>query len=80
MSKKYLRQNSVAARYDKNPRSVPRMVEDGRIPPPAFYQGRFPLWDEDELDENDRQAAREARTRREAIGKPDDDAAVNTDI
>jgi hypothetical protein len=66
MSKRYLRKNSVAARYDVNPRSIPRMVEDGRLPPPDFYNGRFPLWSEDALDANDRKAAREARTRREA--------------
>jgi len=66
MSKRYLRKNSVAARYDVNPRTIPRMVADGRIPAPALYNGRFPLWDEDELDANDRKAARQARTRREA--------------
>jgi len=64
MPKTYLRTNGVAARYDVHPRSVPRMVKDKRIPKPALYNGRFPLWDEDELDENDRNAAREAPPRR----------------
>jgi hypothetical protein len=58
-SKRYLRANSVAARYDVNPRSVSRMVGDKRLPKPALYNGRFPLWDEDELDAHDK-AAREA--------------------
>jgi hypothetical protein len=57
-STKYLRLNSVASRYAVHPRSVPRMVKDKRIPPPAFYNGRFPLWDLDQLDENDRRAAK----------------------
>src|SRR5262245_31355602 len=30
--KRYLRKNRVAERYSVNPRSVPRMVEDGRLP------------------------------------------------
>jgi predicted DNA-binding transcriptional regulator AlpA len=65
MSKRYLRTNGVAARYSVHPRSVPRMVKDKRIPKPALYSGRFPLWAEDELDESDRNAAREAPARRE---------------
>jgi hypothetical protein len=70
MPKRYLRTNGVAARYKVHPRSVPRMADDGRIPKPAFYNGRFPMWDEDELDENDRKAAREAPARREAASAP----------
>jgi hypothetical protein len=66
MPKRYLRQNSVAARYDVNPRSIPRMVKDKRLPPPSLYNGRFPLWDEDALDAHDREAPREAPARREA--------------
>ena len=66
MPKTYLRTNGVAARYSVHPRSVPRMVKDKRIPKPALYSGRFPLWDEQELDENDRKAAREPPARREA--------------
>jgi hypothetical protein len=66
MPKKYVRKNGVAARYDVNPRSIPRMISDGRLPPPTIYNGRFPLWDEDVLDANDRKAAREASVRREA--------------
>jgi hypothetical protein len=63
---KYLRTNGVAGRYSVHARSIPRMVKDGRLPKPALYNGRFPLWDEDELDANDRRAAREAPARREA--------------
>ena len=67
MPKRYLRTNNVAVRYGVHPRSVPRMVKDKRIPKPKLYNGRFPLWDEDELDANDREAPREAPARREAV-------------
>jgi hypothetical protein len=66
-SKKYLRKKAVAKRYgDVNERSIPRMVADGRLPPPTIFNGRFPLWDEAELDAHDRRAASEAPARREA--------------
>ena len=54
-SKKYLRKEAVADRYSVNIRTVDRMAEDGRIPPP-IYRGKFPIWDEDGLDEADRRA------------------------
>lgn len=54
-SKRYLRKKAVAERYGVDDRTVDRMKEDGRIPPP-FYRGKFPLWDEDELDRRDRAA------------------------
>jgi predicted DNA-binding transcriptional regulator AlpA len=54
--KKFLRKNAVAERYSINPRTIPRMVADGRLPPPV-YRGKFPLWDEDALDASDRAAA-----------------------
>ena len=58
--KKYLRKAKVARRYDVNVRTVDRMAADGRIPPPIYLPGsRIPLWDEVELDENDRRATRE---------------------
>ena len=63
MAKTYLRKNAVAVRYSTTPRNVERMVEDGRLPPPDFYNGRFPLWGEDKLDENDRRAAMECAAR-----------------
>jgi hypothetical protein len=66
MSKTYLRKKGVAARYGVDPRTVPRMVKDKRIPPPDLYNGRFPLWDEATLDASDREAAREAPARRKA--------------
>jgi hypothetical protein len=56
MAKSYLRKQRVADRYATTPRNVERMVDDGRIPPPAFYNGRFPLWDEEALDANDHAA------------------------
>jgi hypothetical protein len=63
-AKRYLRKKAVAKRYgDMNERSIPRMVADGRLPPPDLYNGRFPLWAEDTLDAHDRArlARREAR-------------------
>jgi hypothetical protein len=62
--KKFLRKNAVAERYSINPRTVPRMVEDGRLPPPT-YRGKFPLWDEDALDASDRAATMARRPHKE---------------
>jgi hypothetical protein len=41
MAKSYLRKSGVAARYATTTRNVERMVDDRRIPPPDFYNGRF---------------------------------------
>ena len=56
-SKKYLRKTAVAERYSVDERTVDRMKNDGRLPPPDFYNGRFPMWGEDTLDASDRAAA-----------------------
>jgi hypothetical protein len=57
VSKKYLRRAGVAARYDVDERTVDRMRIDGRIPPPKYLPGsRIPIWEEGELDQNDRAA------------------------
>ena len=56
MSNKWLRRKSVAERYEVDERTVDRMKEDGRLPKP-MYRGRFPLWNEKELDARDRAAA-----------------------
>jgi hypothetical protein len=63
--KVYLRKRQVAQRYGNvHERTVPRMVADGRLPPPDLYNGRFPLWAEDTLDAHDKAslARREAET------------------
>jgi hypothetical protein len=58
MAKQYLRRAAVALRYGGiSTRTVDRMVEDGRLPPPE-YRGKWPIWDEAKLDEADRQALR----------------------
>ena len=54
-SKHYLRKKAVAERYSVDERTVDRMKNDGRIPPP-IYRGKFPLWVEDALDASDREA------------------------
>ena len=75
MSKRFLRKSAVALRYGGiTPRSVERMVCDGRLPAP-HYRGRFPLWDEDELDASDRAAALAPRPKRAATR--DSSATVN---
>jgi predicted DNA-binding transcriptional regulator AlpA len=62
MAKQYLRKASVGERYGINPRSVDRWVADEKIPRPIYLNGsRIPLWDTDELDANDREAAARAR-------------------
>ena len=55
--KKYLRKTAVAERYSVDERTIDRMRGDGRLPKPDLYNGRFPLWGEDSLDENDRRGA-----------------------
>jgi hypothetical protein len=55
VAKQFLRKATVAARYNVVTRTVERMVEDGRLPPPT-YRGRIPLWLEDDLDAYDRAA------------------------
>lgn len=62
--KRFLRKGRVAERYGVNIRTVERMVEDERLPRPA-YRGRIPLWDEDALDASDRAAALLPRPTRE---------------
>lgn len=57
MAKKYLRKADVAVRYAVDERTVDRMKGDGRIPLPKYLPGsRIPIWEEGELDQNDRAA------------------------
>lgn len=56
MAKKYLRKRAVAERYNIDPRSVERLVADGRLPAPEYPVGRFPLWDEELLNQTDKAA------------------------
>jgi len=64
MIKTYLRKAQVAERYQTTPRNVDRMASDGRIPAPAFKNGRVPLWDVAALDANDRAAAMRSQPKR----------------
>jgi hypothetical protein len=62
--KKYLRKRSVATRYDVDPRTVDRMVEDKRIPAPKYLPGSpIPIWAEDELTAHERRATATPRTK-----------------
>jgi hypothetical protein len=64
--KTYLRKNQVAERYATTPRTVERMVGDGRIPPAALRNGRTPLWDAAALDAADRAATMRSQPKRAA--------------
>jgi hypothetical protein len=57
MAKKWLRTDAVCARYgDVVYRSIERAVKDGRLPAPEYPLGnKIPFWDEEKLDEHDRQ-------------------------
>jgi predicted DNA-binding transcriptional regulator AlpA len=62
--RKFLRKQRVAERYDVDVRSIDRMSRDGRIPKPRYLPGSvIPMWDEAELDENDRKATVERTAR-----------------
>jgi hypothetical protein len=55
--KSWSRKRSVAKRYDCDPRTVDRMVEDKRIPRPHYFpNSTIPFWDDDELAANERRA------------------------
>jgi predicted DNA-binding transcriptional regulator AlpA len=64
MAKKFLRKRAVGERYSITDRSVERMSADGRLPKPV-YRGRIPMWEEAELDQNDREAALRSRPKAE---------------
>lgn len=66
MSTKFLRKRAVAERYSVNPRTVERMILDGRLPKPLYRGTRFPLWKESDLDESDRRLAVAYRPQRVA--------------
>ena len=60
---KWLRKKHVCDRYrDITPRTVERMISDGRLPKPEFpFRNRIPAWREEVLDEHDRAAVRAPR-------------------
>jgi predicted DNA-binding transcriptional regulator AlpA len=55
MAKQFLRKSQVAQRYGVHERTIDRMADDGRIPPP-IRRGKFPLWAEDKLEAFERRA------------------------
>jgi predicted DNA-binding transcriptional regulator AlpA len=62
--KTYLRKRGVAQRYSCDKRTVDRMVEDKRIPPPKYLPNSpIPIWAEDELIANERRATATPRTK-----------------
>jgi predicted site-specific integrase-resolvase len=66
MPKTFLRKQQVGQRYGIDVRSVDRWSGDGRLPAPT-YRGKIPLWDQDELDVRDRQAAIERTSKQETV-------------
>jgi hypothetical protein len=56
-NKVYLRKAQLADRYQTTTRHVDRLVATGHIPEPTLRMGRWPLWDAQILDDNDRAAA-----------------------
>jgi|GEM_PF-6338071 len=60
--RRYLRKGAVAARYGIHERSVDRKAANGALPKPHYPVGdRLPLWDEQELDDHDCRAGRDAK-------------------
>jgi hypothetical protein len=58
-AKKFLRRSAVADRYDIGERGVDKWVREGKLPAPVYLAGsRTPLWDLDELVENERDRMR----------------------
>jgi predicted DNA-binding transcriptional regulator AlpA len=55
VAKQFLRKSQVSKRYNVHDRTTDRMAADGRIPKP-IYRGKFPLWDETQLEEFERRA------------------------
>jgi hypothetical protein len=51
-----LRQPQLAKRYSTTLRTILRMRQDRRIPPPDFYLGQYPLWWEETLEQAERTA------------------------
>jgi hypothetical protein len=56
-TKPHYRRADLAARYQVDLRTVANMVADGRLPPPDFYLGRFPIWHFESIENNERAAA-----------------------
>jgi hypothetical protein len=53
---KFLRRKHLCARYGEvSDRTIDRMIDSGRLPPPEFpFGNRIPAWRENVLDEHDR--------------------------
>jgi predicted DNA-binding transcriptional regulator AlpA len=54
--KRFLRKRTLSERYGVNVRTIDRMVKRGHLPPPTIHRGRLPLWDEQVIEENERDA------------------------
>ena len=56
--KTFYRQSHLAQRYRVKVRTIDRMRRDGRLPQPDFYLGASPLWSDETIEANEREAAK----------------------
>jgi hypothetical protein len=57
MNRVHFRLSDLADRYKVTKRSIKNMIDDGRLAPPDFYNGRIPNWFSQTIEENERRAA-----------------------
>ena len=53
--KTFYRAYQLAKRYGVTPRTIDRMKNDGRLPPPDIYMPH-PMWSDESLEANERSA------------------------
>ena len=75
--KTFLRKRQVAARYGVGVRTVERMRDDGRLPEPDFYSGRFPLWSDQLLEAHERAAIRQPFSKQNVAEESDSASALD---
>ena len=67
MDKVFLKKKDLARRYGGvTIRTIERMWEEGRLPPPDIYNGPSPLWSETSLEKHERRHLNVRRTRTSA--------------
>jgi hypothetical protein len=54
-SKRYLQTRDLADRYGVNKKTIERMWIDGRLPPPTLRSARTLLWDEELVEQHERE-------------------------
>lgn len=73
---KWLRTKQKAERYTCTPRTIQRMHDDGRLPPPEYPFGNsIPANSEEQLDAHDAAMAAAGRAKHAALAKKPEAAA-----